>query len=157
MIQIQEAIERLKRHEGLSLMPYRCPAGYLTIGYGHNLVTNPITEDEKRVLGDWAHGITQNGAVFLLRNDIYRTCQECKKAFPFWTSLDPERQYAVLDMAFNMGIHKLLKFKKMLAALEMGDYQGAAKEVLNSKYAKDVGMRAKRIARTIEKGEFRYD
>lgn len=156
MIKMEEIIERLKKHEGLSLVPYKCKAGYLTIGYGRNLVSNPITEEEKKVVGDCAHGITKNGALFLLKNDIYRTFNACWKAFPFWKNLDDERQYALLDMAFNIGIYGLLKFKKMIAAMEIGDYQGAAKEVLHSKYALDVGKRALKIAKTIEKGKF-YD
>ena len=45
----------------------------------------------------------------------------------------------------------------MLDALEIGDYRGAAKECLNSKYARDVGKRAERIAKTFETGVFEYD
>ena len=80
-----------------------------------------------------------------------------QKNIPYWKILDNERQYALLDMAFNMGISRLLKFRKMLEDIEIGDYRGAAKECLNSKYAKDVGQRAKRIAKTIEKGVFSYE
>lgn len=157
MIELSKIIERLKKHEGLSLMPYKCPAGYLTIGYGRNLINNPLTEAEKNALGDWTRGITPNGALMLLKNDIYRTCKACQKAIHFWKHLDDERQYALLDMAFNMGLNSLLRFKKMLAAMEIGDYQGAAKEVLHSKYAKDVGRRAVKIAKLIETGDFKDD
>ena len=66
--------------------------------------------------------------------------------------LDDERQYALLDMCFNMGISRLLKFKKMLNAMFIGDFKGAAKECLNSKYARDVKKRAERIARLIQTG-----
>ena len=55
-------------------------------------------------------------------------------------------------MCFNMGIKRLLGFKRMLGAMFIGDYRGAAKECLNSKYAKDVGKRAERIAQLIETG-----
>ncbi len=157
MMNMEETLKRLKFHEGLNLMPYKCPAGFLTIGYGHNLITNPLTDEDKKVLGDWAKGITLNGAAYLLKKDVRRAYRECAAAFGFWKALDDERQYALVDMAFNLGMNRLLNFKKMIAALEIGDYQGAAKEVLNSKYAADVGKRAKRIARTIEKGEFCYD
>ena len=70
MIEMHEAIERLIVHEGLRLKPYKCPAGYLTIGVGRNVETNPITEEEKKVVGDWERGITENGAKYLLKNDI---------------------------------------------------------------------------------------
>ena len=58
-------------------------------------------------------------------------------------------------MAFNLGIGGLLKFRKMLLALRKKDYQTAAKECLNSNYAKEVKSRAKTIANTIETGEFK--
>ena len=157
MITMEETIKRLTFHEGLSLMPYVCPAGYLSIGVGRNLITNPLTSEEMKVVGDWTHGITKNAANFLLQNDIRRVYEACKKNIPCWKILDNERQYALLDMAFNMGIFRLLKFRKMLEDIEIGDYRGAAKECLNSKYAKDVGQRAKRIAKTIEKGVFSYE
>lgn len=148
------AIQRLCIHEGIRLTPYVCPAGYKTIGVGRNLETNPITEEERKVVGDWQHGITKNAAFYLLRNDIARVEKECRQYIPFWKQLDDERQYALLDMAFNLGIRGLLKFKKMLNCMGIGDYRGAAKECLNSKYAKDVGKRAVRIAKTIETGVF---
>lgn len=157
MIEMHETIERLIVHEGLRLKPYKCPAGYLTIGVGRNVETNPITEEEKKVVGDWERGITENGAKYLLKNDIIKAYRECKKYIEFYKTLDDERQYALLDMCFNLGIYGLLKFRKMLFAMEIGDYRGAAKECLNSKYAKEVGKRAIRIARTIEKGVFSYD
>lgn len=157
MIEMQEAIRRLILHEGLKLKLYKCPAGYLTIGVGRNVETNPITEEEKKVVGDWEHGITENGAKYLLKNDIIKAHKNCKKFIECYKELDDERQYALLDMCFNLGIVGLLKFRKMLFAMEIGDYRGAAKECLNSKYAKDTGKRAIRIARTIERGVFRYD
>lgn len=157
MIELEEAISRLILHEGMKLKPYKCPAGYLTIGVGRNVETNPITAEEKKVVGDWEHGITKNGAKYLLKNDIIKAHRECKRYIEFYKTLDDERQYALLDMCFNLGIYGLLKFRKMLFAMEIGDYRGAAKECLNSKYAKEVGKRAFRIARTIEKGVFSYD
>lgn len=154
MIDVNEAVQRLSLHEGIRLQPYRCPAGYLTIGIGRNLDTNPLTQEELKTVGDWQSGITKNAAFYLLRNDIKRVEQECRKHIPFWKQLDDERQYALLDMAFNLGIAGLLKFKKMLAFLGVGNYRQAAAECLASKYAKDVGIRAERIAKTIETGRF---
>ena len=97
---------------------------------------------------------TQDAAFYLLKKDIRRVMAECQKKIPFWKYLDAERKYALLDMAFNLGINRLLRFKKMLSEMAIGNYRGAAKECLNSKYARDVGKRAERIAKTIETGEF---
>lgn len=154
MIDIYDICQRLLLHEGLRLNPYRCPAGKLTIGIGRNLDDNPLTPEERKVLGDWEHGITREAAFFLLRNDIGKLEKELRKSIGFWEQLDDERQYALLDIAFNVGVAGLLKFKKMLGFLWMGEYRQAACECLNSKYAKDTGRRAKRIAKTIETGRF---
>ncbi|MBS4773147.1 MAG: glycoside hydrolase family protein [Proteobacteria bacterium] len=154
MISVEESVQRLSLHEGIRLQPYRCPAGYLTIGVGRNLETNPISAEEERVVGDWRSGITKEAAFYLLRHDINRVTAECRERIPFWKELDDERQYALLDMAFNLGVAGLLKFKKMLAYLGVGNYRQAAVECLASKYAKDTGRRAERIAETIRTGRF---
>lgn len=154
MISTREAMDRLVLHEGLVLKPYRCPAGYLTIGVGRNLDTNPLTPEESRACGDYKHGITKNAAMLLLKNDIERLSETLGKKVLFWPYLSDERQYALLDMAFNLGINGLFQFKKMLGCMSVADFKGAAKECLDSKYAKDVGQRAKRISTLIETGKW---
>ena len=154
MIDEEEIIRRLILHEGMRLEAYKCFNGYLTIGVGRNLITNPLSKEEQEHIGDWSKGISREDAIYLLRNDIKRLIRECREKISCWRGLDAERKYALLDTAFNLGITGLLKFKKMLHALSIGDYRGAAKECLNSKYAKDVGIRAVRIAHTLETGRF---
>lgn len=153
-LDINEMIQRFVLHEGCVLMPYKCPAGYLTIGVGRNLETNPLTVEEKKACGDWRHGITKNAAFYLLRNDIEKAKRECSKNIPFFYSLDSERQYALLDMCFNMGIKTLMKFQLMLTAMGVGNWEKASEECLRSRYAKQTGKRAKRIAETIRTGKF---
>lgn len=155
MINMNELIQRFVLHEGCELKPYRCSAGYLTIGIGRNLETNPLTLEEQKVVGNWQSGITKNAAFFLLKNDIARAMNDCKTQIPFWQKLDHERQYALLDMTFNLGIKGVLNFKKMLGAMGCGDWEKAAKECLNSKYATQTGQRAKRIAEIIRTGRFK--
>ncbi len=62
MIDLGTAIQRLCIHEGISLTPYKCSAGFLTIGVGRNLITNPLTAEEKKKVGDWKSGITKDAA-----------------------------------------------------------------------------------------------
>lgn len=145
-------IRRLEFHEGCRLMPYRCPAGKLTIGIGRCIDTNPFTKEELKAIGDWKSGITKNAAYMLLRNDINRCIEELKKTFNFFKNLDLERQYALLDMCFQLGIGGLSKFKKMLEAMKFGKWQKASEECLNSEYARQTPKRAKRIARLIREG-----
>ena len=155
MIDMNEKVQRLVMHEGCRLQPYYCTKGRQTIGVGRNLDENPITPEEKKVVGDWEKGITKQAAFYLLRNDIKRLEKECAEKIAFYPLLDDERQYALLDMAFNLGVAGLKRFKKMLMAMACGYWEDAAKECLDSKYAREVGQRAKRIAETIRTGRFR--
>ena len=152
MIEFNEIVRRLILHEGCVDHVYKCPAGYLTIGIGRNLETNPLTPREKEVVGDIKDGITVDQCLYLLKNDVKKCERDLINNISFWSQLDDERQYALLDMCFNMGIKRLMKFKRMLNAMLIGDYRGAAKECLMSKYAVDVGKRAQRIAKLIEVG-----
>lgn len=155
MLSNDEIVQRLVFHEGVKLKPYYCTRGYLTIGVGRNLETNPLSAEEKRVCGDYMHGITKNAAFYLLRNDIAKVKEECKRGIPFWDNLDDERKYALIDMCFQMGLDGLKGFKKMLAAMGVGNWSKAYEECLDSDYArKDSPTRAKRIAKTIETGRF---
>lgn len=154
MLDMQEIIQRLVFHEGCVQHVYICPAGYKTIGVGRNIKKNPLTAEEERVCGDWKNGITKNAAFYLLRNDINRVLTECRKKIPFYNNLDSERQYALLDMTFQMGINGVLRFKKMLSAMGTGNWDKASYECLDSNYAKQTPKRAKRIAETIRIGRF---
>lgn len=154
MLDTQEIVQRLVFHEGCVQHVYICPEGYKTIGVGRNIKKNPLTAEEKKVCGDYENGITKNAAFYLLRNDIERVIVDCRKNISFFNSLDSERQYALLDMTFQMGINGVLRFKKMLRAMGVGDWEKAAHECLDSNYAKQTPVRAKRIAETIRIGKF---
>jgi lysozyme len=131
--------ENLKRAEGLRLKPYRCPAGKLTVGYGRNLEDN---------------GIAPSEAVYLLENDIVGAAGQVERYLPWTARLDSIRQAAVIELAFNLGIAGLLKFHATLMALHEGRYADAARHLLDSKWAGQVGpTRAGRVARMIEVGD----
>lgn len=121
----------LRRDEGLRLYPYKDSVGKWSIGYGRNLSDNGITPEEAEIL---------------LAHDVYAAEKGLDAALPWWKELDSLRRRALLNMAFNMGIPKLLGFVKMLDALKRRDFETAAKEALDSKWAGQVGSRAERIA-----------
>lgn len=133
-----DLVRELIRDEGLRLRPYRCSAGKLTIGVGRNLDDVGITEAEAR---------------HLLVNDIARTFAECSRE-PWWPAIadDAVRRRAMLNFAFNVGLPRLKGFKRALAALEIGNFDAAARELLDSRWAKQVGGRARRIAHMIATG-----
>ena len=131
-------IKYTRRYEGLSVLPYQCPSGHLTIGYGHNL----------------ENGISQEAAEFILRQDM-AAAQHCVcKQFAGWKKLNEVRQFVLTDMCFNMGFGSLRTFKKMWTALQRGDYVHAAQEMLNSRWAKQVGYRACELAQMMKTGEY---
>ena len=108
--------------------------GYQTIGFGRLV--------DRRLNG----GITEHEAVYLLSHDISTAMADLDRNVPWWRSLTPGAQRALVNMAFNLGWPRLSGFKKMLAALKAGKYDLAAVEALDSKWAGQVGDRAKRIA-----------
>ena len=149
---MNECMRRLIEQEGIKLMPYICPMGKLTIGVGRNLDDNPLNFEEKRALGDYMHGITENGAKMLLRNDILRCRDEVKNIFKGFDELNADRQYALIDMCFQLGGVGLRKFRIMRKALENKDFDKASEACLKSKYAKQTPVRARKIARAIKLG-----
>jgi len=122
--------EDLIAEEGVRLKPYLCPAGETTIGVGRNLDDVGITQDE---------------AMEMLDNDIDRVNAQLAKALPWLETKPPDVQRAIANMTFQMGIGALLKFKKMLAAIQARDYNAARREALNSAWAKQTPQRAKRV------------
>ena len=134
---MDKMIEQLVDHEGLELHPYEDSLGILTIGVGRNLEERGISEDE---------------AFYLLANDIDIIWDELIKQHPIVEDLDDQRQMILLDMAFNMGVPRLGKFKKMWAAIEDGDMIEASKQARDSRWADQVGRRAERLAERLTSG-----
>ena len=126
-------IDELKHFEGFSSTAYRCPAGYWTIGYGRNIESS-------------GPGITTEEASLLLRNDVTRSIDEVCRAFPWVQGLDERRAEILTQLCFQLGLSRLQKFKKMLAALETEDFDRAADELLDSRLAQQVPTRAKHLA-----------
>lgn len=154
MLSTEVIYNRLIKNEGIRLKPYKCPAGYLTIGVGRNLDLNPLTEEEKETIKDVSRGITKDQAFMLLRHDVDKVCDQLDNRLPWWRNLDSERQYVLIDMCFNMGINKLVGFKNTLSYLAQGNYDQAATNLMLSKYAKQVKQRAKRNADCIRTGKY---
>ena len=137
--------ELIERHEGNELYPYRCPAGKLTIGIGRNLDDRGISPDE---------------AQYMLRNDVAIADEELQREFPWFFKLNRARQNALIDLAINMGMPTLIKFRKTLDHIAAGRYDEAAAELLRgtgpggkSRYYAQVGKRAETIAEIIRTGE----
>jgi lysozyme len=134
-------------------MSYLCSAGALTIGYGYNLTANPLGID-KTVINEWcgSSGISKLEAEKLLHRCVNDCTMQCERRFVWWSKLSKNRQNAVVNMVYNMGMKRLLGFEQMLRCLERGDWVTASAQALSSKWAKQVGGRAQRIALLIRTG-----
>lgn len=145
-------LRQLMRHEGCRKneegrhIAYRCPAGFLTIGYGHNLDANPICG-----LGEDSC-IKEEYAMEILRDDCHAVAVQLDGYIPLWRNLSEPRQAVLLNMAFNMGAAGLLSFKRMLQFVQAGNYGSARQEMLNSRWASQVGRRAPELAKQMQTG-----
>jgi lysozyme len=125
--------------EGRRPRIYTDTVGKVTGGVGRNLTDRAFSDDEIDLM---------------LKNDIAIVEADLDRALPWWRSMTEARQNVLANMAFNMGIGTLLGFKNTLSFMESGRYDAAALGMLNSKWAKQVGQRAIRLAAIMRTGEF---
>jgi lysozyme len=156
----EDFINKLIAHEGLRFQVYKDTLGIDTIGIGRNLEDRGITKEEL----DWMdipsmdavyeYGITEADAMYLAQNDVQIVEEELVRAHPCVEELDSVRQLVLMDMAFNMGVPRLRKFKKMWNAVHEKKFDIAAKEMLDSRWAVQVKSRSTKLAHAMHHGEF---
>lgn len=138
-----EAMDKFKlktmlvRHEGIRLNPYKDTVGKLTIGIGRNL-------DDT--------GISENEAYYLLSNDIDRAVVNLREIFKSFDTFTDDRQIALVDMMLNLGKGGFCGFRNMINAIDNEDWNTASLEALDSKWANQVGNRAKEIVLLLRVG-----
>ena len=130
-------VSKIKHNEGYRARPYMDTVGKLTVGFGHNLddVDFPIEI-----------------STLLLESDIKIAMEHLYKKWPHYRTFNTARQNVLIDMSFNLGISRLAGFKKMHRALAANNFVLAASELLDSKYARQVGRRADDNARELIEG-----
>jgi lysozyme len=136
----ERLLAQLKRHEGLSLEAYLCSAGHLTVGYGHNCEAWPVVH--VHTVGDV---ITRALAEELLVEDVVGIAEDLDFKIPWWRELTLPRQGVLLNMAYNLGWPRLSGFVKFLHAVEIGDWNKAAAEMGDSKWAEQVKSRSREL------------
>jgi len=133
--------EELTSDEGCVLSIYEDHLGYKTVGIGHLIL--PTDEEWGKSVGT---PITQTRADELFFYDINIVLKECEDNFHNnWRDWPEEVKLIIANMAFNLGLPRLKKFQKMFKALNEGNYETAAKEGLDSKWADQVYNRARRL------------
>lgn len=125
---------QLKIQEGYKLYPYTDTVGKITIGVGRNLTDVGLSKEEVNILLD---------------HDIDRA-ESSLSAYDFYKNSPPSVQLILLNMCFNMGINSLLKFKSMIAYIIHDDFENASIEMLDSKWATQVGDKAIKLAKIMK-------
>tara|TARA_R110000796_G_scaffold42012_9_gene104164 strand:+ start:3452 stop:3865 length:414 start_codon:yes stop_codon:yes gene_type:complete len=133
-------IEMLKRHEGVRNHIYTDSLGYQTIGVGRNI----------------QNGISDKEIDFLLLNDMERVISELENNFNWFSDMEWARRDAIINIAFNLGITRLLLFKKALNAMSQKDYSKASNEFMDSLWSQQVGSRAVELCDMIENDEYYF-
>ena len=152
-------MEKLIAHEGLRLQVYKDSLGIATIGIGRNLEDRGITPEELEWMDIpnmdtiYQYGISEADAMYLAQNDVQIVEEELLRSHPCVENLDAVRQLVLVDMAFNMGVPRLGKFKKMWAAIHDNNFDEAAKEMLDSRWANQVKSRSTKLAHAMHTGE----
>lgn len=126
---IQKQKELTSFFEGRSTHAYQDSKGFWTIGFGRNI--------DKR----GGPGLRESEMHLMLENDLTEVEALLEASLEFYTELKEPRKAVLIDMAYNMGVHGLLKFRTMLGCLKLKDYQGAANAMIRSKWKTDVGPR----------------
>ena len=132
-----DLLDQIKEHEGLVLKPYKCPVGKLTIGYGHNLEDN---------------GLSQSVCEYILIEDIEESKRNLYAIFTrdFFDTLKDQQKIALIDMMFNLGLSKFLTFKKFILAVKNKDFIKASAEIINSKAYQQNKRRYKKLSEQIK-------
>lgn len=141
-------VEMIKVHEGVETHAYVDTVGKITIGVGRNI---DVLE---------GLGLSMREIDFLLSNDIERVEEELTSALPWTVDLlitNSPRFDALVDLCFNLGLPRFLNFVKALDACSESDWERAADEFLDSRWATQVGNRAIEITEMIRTGEYQND
>ena len=132
----KELLDQIKEHEGLRLFPYKCPAGKLTIGYGHNLQDN---------------GLSKSACEYILYDDIDEAKRNLRTIFgnEFFENLNDSKKIALIDMMFNLGMVKFLTFKRFIFAVETQNWENASYEIIHSRAYEQNKKRYKKLSEQI--------
>lgn len=136
------ALELIKEAEGFSAKVYKCPAGKLTIGYGHNIEANPLTEEQEQLLNPDGT-ITKENASKLLYMMLPKYEDGARDLVDF-DVLDDVRRAVCIDLTYNLGEGGFSEFRNTRRFINQGDFEKAAENLKMSRWYKQVGYRGLR-------------
>ena len=133
-------MEELIKDEGYKYEIYLDHLGYPTFGVGHLVLETD--EEHGQPVGT---PVSEERIKECLSHDIDVVCSELDMKDPWWRNLSDNKQRVMSNMCFNLGHPRLSKFKKFLGAMQISDWETAAVEMMDSKWAGQVGDRAVRL------------
>jgi len=142
---INKLREQLKIDEGVKYEVYDDHLGYKTFGIGH-LVT-PQDEEYGSPVGT---PVSENRVNSIFDKDVETYISESEKVFGNLRQMPEEAQQVIVNMCFNMGAPRLSQFKKFIKAIHDEDWATASVEMLDSRWANQVGVRATRLSDRIK-------
>jgi lysozyme len=134
-----QLLASIKQHEGCPLKAYQDSEGVWTIGYGRNLQELEITKEQAEL---W------------LIDDIKKAIYELDRAFKGWREHSEVRQNVLIEMMYQLGAPRLAGFLRFWNALRSKDYKTAAREMLDSRWAKQTPLRVMTLAARMETDSF---
>ena len=128
---MENLLKRIKEHEGFRSRVYKCTEGYDTIGYGFAIKDLELDEDI---------------AEEILLRKLEKLVKRIRDKFDWLDNVPHEVQGVLVNMAYQMGVSGVSKFRKMWANMKDSNWKGAADEMLDSRWAKQTPNRANRLA-----------
>lgn len=139
------------RHEGLKFRRYPDTQGYWTIGIGHNISAKGLPSDIMQ--HEKEHGqITEDMVNRLYSADVAGAISDCIRLYPKFSSFTENRQIALIDFLFNVGLGTATEFKNTNRCINAGDWTSAALHMKDSLWYRQVKGRGKEIIRMIREG-----
>ena len=138
--------EELADDEGCKYEIYNDHLGYATFGIGH-LVTDSDLEYGQEIGTE----VSKERVDECFKADIEITIEDCNILYSNFNDIPEEAQLILANMMFNLGRPRLSKFLKLKAAVDDEDWMEASVQMMDSKWAKQVPNRAKRLCERMEK------
>jgi lysozyme len=162
---IEKLKKELRRDEGVRYSPYKDSVGVWTVGCGWNLearglpaktalVLAGVTEvlvidappEQAKALAEKGFSILDGTVDALLDLSLRDAAEDARELVHDFENLSDDRQRAFVNRAFNLGRSRMAGFRKMLAAAKRYDWAECSQQMLDSKWARQVGSRADRLA-----------
>ena len=145
MLNFQRLEDRVCADEGFVPCAYLDSVGVPTIGYGTTCIMGAVVTMD-------TPPITSTEARDLLRSDLFTALIDAQAIFANLDLLNNVRQEVLVNMAYNMGRGRLLGFSKMIANVNLLQYEKAADEMVDSVWYRQTKKRAQRLVKAMRSG-----